>query len=71
MMAAANPGSPSKGSTSALVVDPNTHGAFSTIGAAIARAKPFDTILVMPGEYHEQPRLEKQVELIGASMLTQ
>ena len=65
MMAAANPGSPSKGSTSALVVDPNTHGAFATIGAAIARAKPFDTILVMPGEYHEQLRLEKQVELIG------
>ena len=66
MMAAANPGSPSKGSTSALVVDPNTHGAFATIGAAIARAKPFDTILVHPGEYHERLKLEKPVELVGA-----
>jgi hypothetical protein len=38
---------------------------FATIGEAIAHARPFDTILVAPGTYHERLHIDKPVELVG------
>lgn len=38
---------------------------FSTIAAALAQARPLDTVLVSAGEYHERLRLDVDVELIG------
>ena len=36
-----------------------------TISDAMAKAKPFDVVLIEPGVYHERLRMEKPVELIG------
>ena len=38
---------------------------FSTITAALAHAKPYDTVLVRPGEYRERLKVDKHVELVG------
>ena len=37
----------------------------TTITAAIAKAKPFDVLLVEPGIYHERLRIDKPLEIIG------
>ena len=49
-----------------LVVDADDPRCYPTINAAVDAARPFDTILVHPGEYHERLKLEKPVELVGA-----
>ena len=54
----------------ALVVDPaaaarGAPGVYPTISAALAKARPFETILVEPGSYRERLRLEKPVEIVG------
>ena len=48
-------------------VDPSGRipGSFATIGAALARAKPHDVVLVEPGEYREQLTLERHVQVLG------
>lgn len=58
-------------SVNTLIVDPRgAHpGAFPTIGAALARAKPFDVVMIESGTYHECLRLEKPVEMIGLGPL--
>ena len=38
---------------------------FPTINAALAKAGPFDVLLIEPGVYQERLRLEKPVELVG------
>eukprot|EP00308_Calcidiscus_leptoporus_P004949 CAMPEP_0119353072 /NCGR_PEP_ID=MMETSP1334-20130426/2287_1 /TAXON_ID=127549 /ORGANISM="Calcidiscus leptoporus, Strain RCC1130" /LENGTH=283 /DNA_ID=CAMNT_0007366273 /DNA_START=416 /DNA_END=1267 /DNA_ORIENTATION=- len=50
-----------------LVVDPNASDpdTFSTISAALLCCKPYGTIVVRTGRYHEQLRLEKPVEIVG------
>ena len=51
---------------STLVVDPaGREGSFTTIGAALASAKSFDTLLLRPGEYAENIRLTDHVEIVG------
>jgi len=49
------------------VVDPTGagRGVFTTITAALAHAKPFDMVLVRPGEYRERLKIDKHVELVG------
>jgi len=44
-------------------------GSFPTIGAALKRAKPFDSVLVSPGTYTERLTLDKSVELTGLGPL--
>lgn len=44
-------------------------GSFLTIGAALKRAKPFDSVLVSPGTYTERLTLDKSVELTGLGPL--
>ena len=48
-------------------VDPNGYipGSVATIGAALARAKPHDVVLVEPGEYREELTLERHVQVLG------
>ena len=48
-------------------VDPSGHipGSVATIGAALARAKPHDVVLVEPGEYREQLTLKCHVQVLG------
>ena len=48
-----------------LLVDPNAPGHFPTIGAAIACARPQDTIWVAPGTYTERLLLDKSIDIIG------
>ena len=38
---------------------------FATIGAALAHAKPYDLVLVEPGEYREQIKLDRHAQVIG------
>ena len=47
----------------------NEPGVFATISAAIAKARPFDVVLIHPGMYCERLRLDKPIELIGAGGL--
>ena len=47
------------------VVDPRTPGCFASISAAIACAKPHDTISVAPGTYHERLEIDKSVDVLG------
>ena len=47
-----------------------TSGCYSTIQAAVAAAKPSDTILVAPGTYDEDVMISHPVTLIGASPST-
>ena len=54
------------GCARARVVDADDPRCYPTINAAVDAARPFDTILVHPGEYHERLKLEKPVELVGA-----
>lgn len=42
--------------------DPNV---FPTISAALLVAKPFEMVLVQPGEYNERLVLDKHIELVG------
>ena len=51
-----------------LVVDQSgcAEGGFTTIGAALLKAKAFDTVLVRPGEYRECLKLVEHVEIVGA-----
>ena len=48
------------------VVDPSTPGCFASIGAALACAKPHDTIAVAPGTYNERLDIDKPVDIVGA-----
>lgn len=48
-----------------IVVDGEGHGDYLTISEAIERAKPGDSIMVRPGEYHEGLVLTKPLEIIG------
>ena len=48
-----------------LVVDPRTPGCFASINAAIANAKPHDTVAVAPGVYHERLEIDKPLDVIG------
>jgi parallel beta-helix repeat protein len=50
-----------------LRVDPRSADprVFPTINAALAKAGPFDVLLIEPGVYQERLRLEKPVELVG------
>ncbi len=49
------------------LVDPRglEPGSHPTISAALARAKPYDVVMLEPGTYQERLRLDKPVELIG------
>ncbi|WP_411151704.1 right-handed parallel beta-helix repeat-containing protein [Streptomyces sp. A30] len=47
------------------VVDPYHRGDFVTVGAAIAKAKPGDRILVRPGLYEESLVVDKPLEILG------
>ena len=54
-------------SSSTLVVDGRSTDprVCNTISAAMAKARPFDVLLIQPGTYHERLRIEKPVELVG------
>ncbi|MGH9553465.1 MAG: right-handed parallel beta-helix repeat-containing protein, partial [Terriglobales bacterium] len=45
-------------------------GAYKTISAAVAAAKPGQTIVVAPGDYHEQIDINKSVTLLGETGAT-
>jgi len=47
------------------IVDPTISECFASISAAIACAKPQDTILVAPGTYYERLEIDKPIDLIG------
>ena len=49
------------------VVDPSGSipDSFVTIGAALAHAKPYDVVLVEPGEYREQIKLDRHAQVLG------
>jgi Right handed beta helix region len=50
-----------------LYVNPGgTSGAYTTIGAAVAKASAGDTIYVAPGTYHEDVKIGMQLSLVGA-----
>ena len=38
---------------------------FTTISAALAQAKPYDIVLVEPGEYHEKLKLDRHAQVLG------
>jgi F-box protein 11 len=38
---------------------------FTTISAALAQAKPYDVVLVEPGEYHEKLKLDRHAQVLG------
>ena len=44
-------------------------GSHPSIASALARAKPFDVVLLEPGTYTERLRLEKPVEIVGRGEL--
>ena len=46
-------------------VDPATPGCFASICAALACAKPHDTIAVAPGTYNERLEIDKPVDIVG------
>jgi len=48
-------------------VDPSGSilNSFATIGAALAHAKPYDVVLVEPGEYREQIKLDRHAQVLG------
>jgi nitrous oxidase accessory protein NosD len=49
-----------------LYVNPGgTSGAYSKIGAAVAKASAGDTIYVAPGTYHEDVKIGMQLSLVG------
>jgi hypothetical protein len=49
-----------------LIVDPAHPECFASINAAIACAKPHDTIAVAPGTYFERLEIDKPVDVVGA-----
>ncbi len=54
-----------------LCVNPGgTSGCYSTIGAAVAAAPPYSTILVAPGTYTEDVIIEHPLTLLGANSTT-
>jgi nitrous oxidase accessory protein NosD len=53
------------GSDSIHVVDPRTPGCFVSIAAAIACARPHETVLVAAGVYHERLEIDKSIDLVG------
>jgi len=51
------------------IVDPSNHDYFASIGAALACAKPQDTVVVTPGTYDERLEIDKPLDLIGIGPL--
>ena len=49
------------------IVDPRglQPGSHLTINDALARAKPYDVVMLEPGTYHERLRIERPVEVVG------
>ena len=47
------------------VVDPANPNCFASVNAAIAAAKPHDTVLVAPGTYFEHVVVRKSVDVVG------
>ena len=59
-------GAISRKADSTLVVDAaRREGSFATISEALSVAKPFDTLLVRPGEYAENIKLTDHIEIVG------
>jgi|LauGreSuBDMM15SN_2_FD.fasta_scaffold29869_1 hypothetical protein len=51
--------------TDVHIVDPSIPECFSSIRAAIACAKPQDTVLIAPGTYRERLDIDKPIDIIG------
>ena len=47
------------------IVDPSHPEAFASISAAIACARPQETVLVAPGTYHERLEIDKPGDILG------
>ena len=71
MSPSSNPPSPPPPLFKTHVVDARglEPGSHTTIGSALAKAKPFDVVMVEPGTYCERLRLDKPVEMVGRGPL--
>ena len=48
------------------IVDPRNPSCFASIAAAIACARPYETVLVAEGIYHERLEIDKSIDIVGA-----
>lgn len=48
------------------IVDPRTPGCFASIAAAVACARPHETVLIATGTYYERLEVDKSIDLVGA-----
>ena len=64
MMSGSAPPQPPLFATHSVDCHSSDPRAFTTITAALAKAKPFDVLLISPGVYTERLRIDKPIELV-------